>query len=63
MQNHFRMAPNTRPARALPRDPAVAKASPPAKGHPRMQIQAVVAILIFVAVLAALNRYEFGRFD
>jgi len=28
-----------------------------------MQIQAVVAILIFVAVLAALNRYEFGRLD
>jgi len=28
-----------------------------------MQIQAVVAILIFVAVMAALNRYEFGRFD
>ena len=51
------------PACALPREPALAKASPPAKGHPRMQIQAVVAILIFVAVLAALNRYEFGRFD
>jgi hypothetical protein len=42
---------------------SVAKASLRAKGPPRMQIQAVVAILIFVAVMAALNRYEFGRFD
>jgi hypothetical protein len=29
----------------------------------RMGLDAVAAILIFVVALAALNRYEFGRFD
>jgi len=28
-----------------------------------MSIPAVIAILIFIAVLAGLNRYEYGRFD
>jgi hypothetical protein len=30
---------------------------------PLMTVPAILAIVLFVAVFAALNRFEFGRFD
>jgi hypothetical protein len=33
------------------------------KDRQPMQVQAIIAILIFVAALGALNYYEFGRLD
>jgi hypothetical protein len=37
--------------------------SAPDPPGPTMTIPALIAILLFVVVLAALNRIEFGRFD
>jgi ribose/xylose/arabinose/galactoside ABC-type transport system permease subunit len=38
-----------------------------AKGHPsefgRPPMSGIYMILVFLAVMAALNRFEFGRFD
>jgi ribose/xylose/arabinose/galactoside ABC-type transport system permease subunit len=44
----------------LPTTAPVAKAGPQSFGGP---MSGIYMILVFLAVMAALNRFEFGRFD
>jgi hypothetical protein len=39
------------------------RAGKAAAAHPEIPMIAIGAIIVFLIVIAALNRYEFGRFD
>jgi hypothetical protein len=62
LQNHFQLLRNARGARACLPGPASLKPAHRAKGT-AMGIEAIIAILVFIAALGGLNYYEYGRLD